>query len=126
MTTSPYDLIALLAPPFAASLLFVAIHANFGLHVLKRGVIFVDLALAQMSALGATVAFAIGHVPTSTAGLVYTFLFSALGAALLTAARGLPKVIHTEAYIGILYVVATAATILVVDRSPQGAEHVKQ
>ena len=110
----------------AASVLFVAIHANFGLHVLKRGVIFVDLALAQMSALGATIAFASGHLPTSTSGLVYTFLFSAMGAVLLTAGRGLPKVIHTEAYIGILYVVATAATIIVVDRSPQGAEHVKQ
>jgi zinc/manganese transport system permease protein len=106
--------------------LFVAIHANFGLHVLKRGVIFVDLALAQMSALGATIAFASGHLPTSTSGLVYTFLFSAIGAALLTAGRGLPKVINKEAYIGILYVVATAATILAVDRSPQGAEHVKQ
>ncbi|MFM0341919.1 metal ABC transporter permease [Paraburkholderia fungorum] len=126
MTISPYDLLALLAPPFAASVLFVAIHANFGLHVLRRGVIFVDLALAQMSALGATIAFAVGHVPTSTSGLVYTFLFSAIGAALLTAGRGLPKVVHTEAYIGILYVVATAATIIVVDRSPQGAEHVKQ
>jgi zinc/manganese transport system permease protein len=123
---SAHDLLALLAPPFAASLLFVAIHANFGLHVLRRGVIFVDLALAQMSALGATLAFASGHLPTSPSGLVYTFLFSALGAALLTAGRGLPKVIHTEAYIGILYVVATAATIVVVDRSPQGAEHVKQ
>jgi zinc/manganese transport system permease protein len=126
VTISLYDLLVLLAPPFAASLLFVAIHANFGLHVLRRGVIFVDLALAQMSALGATVAFAVGHATTSSSGLVYTFLFSAIGAALLTASRGLPKAIHTEAYIGILYVVATAVTILVVDRSPQGAEHVKQ
>jgi zinc/manganese transport system permease protein len=123
---SSYDLLTLLAPPFVASVLFVAIHANFGLHVLRRGVIFVDLALAQMSALGATVAFAVGYAPTSSSGLVYTFLFSAIGATLLTASRGLPKAIHTEAYIGILYVVATAATILVVDRSPQGAEHVKQ
>ncbi|REG49124.1 zinc/manganese transport system permease protein [Paraburkholderia sp. BL6669N2] len=126
MTISLYDIFVLLAPPFAASMLFVAIHANFGLHVLRRGVIFVDLALAQMSALGATIAFAVGHVPTSMSGLIYTFLFSAIGAGLLTVGRGLPKVVHTEAYIGILYVVATAATILVVDRSPQGAEHVKQ
>lgn len=123
---APYDLLVLLAPPFVASVLFVAIHANFGLHVLRRGVIFVDLALAQMSALGATIAFAIGHIPTSPFGLVYTFLFSAVGAALLAAGRALPKAVHPEAYIGILYVVATAATILVVDRSPQGAEHVKQ
>src|SRR6185312_1848758 len=97
---SPYDLFTLLAPPFAASMLFVAVHANFGLHVLKRGVIFVDLALAQMSALGATIAFASGHLPTSTWGLIYTFLFSAIGAALLTAGRGLPKVFNKEAYIG--------------------------
>lgn len=126
MTITPTDILTLLGPPFAVSVLFVAIHANFGLHVLRRGVIFVDLALAQMSALGATVAFAAGHVPTSPAGLAYALLFSAIGAALLTAGRMLPKSIHTEAYIGILYVVATAATILVVDRSPQGAEHVKQ
>ena len=57
---------------------------------------------------------------------VYTFLFAAIGAGLLTAARVLPKGIQAEAYIGIIYVVATATTIVVVDRSPQGAEHVKQ
>jgi zinc/manganese transport system permease protein len=126
MTPSPWELFALLAPAFAACTLFVAIHTIFGLHVLKRGVIFVDLALAQISALGGTIAFAAGHVPTSTAGLAYTLLFSAIGAALLTVGRVLPKAIHAEAYIGILYVVATAATIIVVDRSPQGSEHVKQ
>jgi zinc/manganese transport system permease protein len=126
MTTLPWDPLSLLAPTFAACALFVAIHMVFGLHVLKRGVIFIDLALAQISALGATIAFAVGHVPTSTAGLAYTLLFSAIGAAFLTVGRLLPKAIHAEAYIGILYVVATAATIIVVDRSPQGSEHVKQ
>jgi zinc/manganese transport system permease protein len=126
MAIPPHELLALLAPPFAASVLFVAIHSNFGIHVLRRGVIFVDLALAQMSALGATIAFAAGHAPMSSAGLAYTFLFSALGAALLTGGRVLSKAIHPEAYIGILYVVATALTIVFVDRSPQGSEHVKQ
>jgi zinc/manganese transport system permease protein len=116
----------LLAAPFAASALFVAIHATFGLHVLRRGIVFADLALAQMSALGATVAFAAGHAPTSAAGIAYTFLFAAIGAALLTASRAIPKEVQPEAYIGIIYVVATATTIVVVDRSPQGAEHVKQ
>jgi zinc/manganese transport system permease protein len=120
------EILALLAAPFAACALFVAIHTNFGLHVLRRGVIFADLALAQMSALGATIAFAAGHAPTSPAGIAYTFLFAAIGAALLTAARVLPKGIQAEAYIGIIYVVATATTIVVVNRSPQGAEHVKQ
>lgn len=121
-----HDIIMLLAAPFAASALFVAIHANFGLHVLRRGIVFADLALAQMSALGATVAFAAGHAPTSAAGIAYTFLFAAIGAALLTASRVIPKEVQPEAYIGIIYVVATATTIVVVDRSPQGAEHVKQ
>jgi zinc/manganese transport system permease protein len=120
------ELLLLLAPPFAACLLFVAIHQGFGMHVLRRGVIFVDLALAQMSALGSTVAFAMGHDPGGAGGLAYTLLFSTLGAALLTMGRALPRDIQAEAYIGILYVLTTAATLIVVDRSPQGAEHVKQ
>lgn len=123
---APLEQLSLLGPPFAACLLFVAIHQGFGMHVLRRGVIFVDLALAQMSALGATVAFALGHDPTGTSGLAYTLLFSTAGAALLTLGRALPRDIQAEAYIGILYVVSTAATLIVVDRSPQGGEHVKQ
>ena len=122
----PLELLLLLAPPFAACLLFVAIHQGFGMHVLRRGVIFVDLALAQTSALGTTVAFALGHDPTGPSGLAYTLLFSTAGAALLTMGRALPRDIQAEAYIGILYVLTTAVTIIVVDRSPQGAEHVKQ
>ncbi|MDR6860991.1 metal ABC transporter permease [Variovorax guangxiensis] len=120
------DLIALMAPSFAGCVIFVAIHQCFGVHVLRRGVIFVDLALAQMSALGATLAFAAGHDPTSIGGLAYALCFSAMGAALLAFARALPKGIDHEAYIGIIYVVSTAATIVAVDQSPQGAEHVKQ
>jgi zinc/manganese transport system permease protein len=123
---SPTELVALLAPPFAGCMIFVAIHQCFGVHVLRRGIIFVDLALAQMSALGATLAFAAGHDPTSIGGLAYTLFFSALGAALLALARALPKGIDHEAYIGIIYVVSTAATVVAVDQSPQGAEQVKQ
>jgi zinc/manganese transport system permease protein len=119
-------LIALLAPPFAGCVVFVAIHQCFGVHVLRRGVIFVDLALAQMSALGATLAFAAGHDPASLGGLAYTLCFSALGAGLLAFARALPEGIDHEAYIGVIYVASTAATIVAVDQSPQGAEHIKQ
>src|SRR4030095_10397526 len=77
-------------------------------------------------ALGATVAFANGHAPTSAAGFGYALLFTAIGAALLTLTRALARYVSQEAFVGILYVVATAATILVVDRAPQGAEHVKK
>jgi zinc/manganese transport system permease protein len=121
-----HDVLLLLAPPFGACVLFVAIHGAFGQHVLRRGVVFVDLALAQMSALGSTVAFAAGHDPMGMSGLAYTLLFSTVGALLLTLSRAVRSGIQAEAHIGVLYVFATAATVVVVDRSPQGAEHVKQ
>jgi zinc/manganese transport system permease protein len=122
---SAADAVAFLALPFVAAVLFVLIHAWFGVNVLRRNVIFADLALAQLSALGATVAFALGYAPASVAGFTYAFLFTAFGAALLTASRRLVRHISQEAFVGILYVAATAVTILAVDRSPQGAEHVK-
>lgn len=120
------DLVALVAIPFAACAVFVAIHTYFGLHVLRRNVVFADLALAQLSALGATLAVALGHPPGSLAGFLYALLLTLLGAALLTASRLARRQVGQEAAIGILYVVATAATILVVDSAPQGAEHVKR
>jgi zinc/manganese transport system permease protein len=120
------DATSLLLLPFAAAVAFVLIHAYFGVHVLRRNIVFADLALAQLSALGATVAFANGYAPASAAGFAYALLFTAIGAGLLTLTRPLAQFISQEAFVGILYVVATAATILVVDRSPQGAEHVKR
>lgn len=120
------DALSFLWLPFLASVAFVLIHAWFGVHVLRRNIVFADLALAQLSALGATVAFALGYPPASAAGFGYAFLFTALGAALLTLTRALGRHVSQEAFVGILYVVGTAATVLVVDRSPQGAEHVKK
>src|ERR1700676_3701283 len=120
------DAFSLLLLPFAACVAFVLIHAYLGVHVLRRNVIFADLALAQLSALGATVAYAAGYAPSSAAGFAYALLFTAVGACLLTLARGLARFVSQEAFVGILYVVATAATVLVVDRAPQGAEHVKR
>ena len=120
------DALSFLLLPFAASVAFVLIHAYLGVHVLRRKVVFADLALAQLSALGATVAFAVGHSPSSTAGFAYALLFTTIGAALLTLARRLAGFVSQEAFVGILYVFATAATVLVVDRAPQGAEHVKR
>src|SRR6202521_142078 len=120
------DAFSLLLLPFAACVAFVLIHAYLGVHGLRRNIVFADLAVAQLSALGATLAFALGYAPTSPAGFGYALLFTTIGAALLTLTRGLARFVSQEAFVGILYVVATAATILVVDRSPQGAEHVKK
>src|SRR5262249_46593423 len=93
---------------------------------LRRNVIFADLALAQLAALGATIAFAIGYPPLSAAGFAYSFLFTVFGAVLLTLSRRLADFVSQEAFVGVLYVMATAATVLVLDRAPQGAEHVKK
>ena len=120
------DVLAFAALPLAAAIVFTGIHTWFGLQVLRRNVVFADLALAQVSALGATVAVVAGHAVQSAAGYAYTLIFTAVGALLLTASRGVARSVRQEAFIGVLYVVATAATVLVVDRSPQGAEHVKK
>jgi zinc/manganese transport system permease protein len=124
--TALNDALSLLLLPFLACVAFVLIHAYLGVHVLRRNIVFADLALAQLSALGATLAFATGYSPTSVVGFGYALLFTAIGAALLTMTRGLARFVSQEAFVGILYVVATAATILVIDRAPQGAEHVKK
>lgn len=120
------DAIALLALPFAAALCLVGIHTYFGIQVLRRNVIFVDLALAQMAALGATVAFMLGHPALGAATYAYSFGFTLLAALLLAFTRAWSGRIPQEALIGVIYVVAAAAAILLIDRAPQGAEHLKQ
>src|SRR5437899_11277011 len=120
------DVLAFAALPLTAAVVFTGIHTWFGLQVLRRNVVFADLALAQVCALGARGAGGARHAVQSAAGYGYTLVFTALGALLLTASRRLAHSVRQEAFIGVLYVVATAATVLVVDRSPQGAEHVKK
>ena len=80
------DVLAFAALPLAAAVLFTGIHTWFGLQVLRRNVVFADLALAQVSALGATVAVVAGHAMPSAAGYAYTLLFAAAGAAQTNAA----------------------------------------
>ncbi|MEO7402833.1 MAG: metal ABC transporter permease [Burkholderiales bacterium] len=112
--------------PSCAALLLVGIHTYFGLQVLARGVIFVDLALAQIAALGATVAFMLGYAPQSAAAYAYSLAFTLAGAALLAATRSWAGRVSQEALIGVIYVVGAALAFLLVDRAPQGAEHIKQ
>ena len=112
--------------PFLACLVLTGIHVYLGLHVLARGVIFVDLALAQVAALGVTVAFLAGHPIQSEAAYWYALAFAVGGAALFSLTRVRRARIPQEAIIGIVYAVSAALTVLVVDRAPQGAEHIKQ
>ena len=120
------DAIALLWPPFLVALCLIGIHTYFGIQVLARNVIFVDLALAQIAALGATMAFMLGHPTQGSATYIYSLAFTLLAAFLLAFTRNWSRRISQEALIGVIYVVAAAAAILLIDRAPQGAEHLKQ
>ena len=120
------DALAFLALPALACMALVGIHAYFGLHVLARNVIFVDLALAQVAALGATAAFLLGHSPLSVAAHAYALGFTLVAAAFLASSRAWSTRVPQEAQIGVVYVVAAAAALLLVDRAPQGAEHIRQ
>jgi zinc/manganese transport system permease protein len=120
------DALGFLWPPFLVAVCLVGIHAYFGIQVLARKVIFVDLALAQIAALGATVAFMLGHPAQSVAAYGYSLAFTLLAAVLLAFTRAWGTRVPQEALIGVIYVVGAAAAILLIDRAPQGAEHLKQ
>ena len=113
-------------PPFLVAFCLVGIHAYFGIQVLTRNIVFVDLALAQIAALGATVAFMLGHPALGATTYGYSLAFTLLAAVLLAFTRAWSARIPQEALIGVIYVVAAAAAILLIDRAPQGAEHLKQ
>lgn len=112
--------------PACAALILIGVHTYFGLQVLARGVIFVDLALAQIAALGTTVAFILGYPPQTSAAYAYSLGFTLLGAALLSATRAWSARVSQEALIGVIYVVGAALAFVLIDKAPMGAEHIKQ
>jgi zinc/manganese transport system permease protein len=117
-----------LAAPFVASLILTGIHSYLGVHVVERGVIFVDLSLAQIAALGATIALLLPwsngdpHAP-----LVYwiSLAFTFIGAAIFATIRVRHARIPQEAIIGICYAVASAAAILAMSKATSESEHLK-
>ncbi len=122
---STLDVIQFLAAPFVMCLILAGIHCYLGLHVLARGVIFVDLSLAQVAGFGATVALLLGFEQHS-AGAYFISLGSTFIAAILFAiARRQERLFSQEAIIGITYAFAAAAVILVADRMAHGAEEIK-
>ena len=121
-----YDLYELLALPFLASVILIGVHCQFGLQVLKRSVVFVDLALAQCAALGATVAFMQGHLPQTAAAYGWSLGFAWSGALVLSLVRFAPRQIPHEALVGVVYVASASAALLLIEKAPQGAEHLKQ
>jgi zinc/manganese transport system permease protein len=115
-----------LLAPFIASLILTGIHAYLGVHVVERGVIFVDLSLAQIAALGTTIAVLYGIEPHSVASYVVSLVFTFIGAAVFSTIRGHKARIPQEAIIGICYAVASAAAILAMSKSVSETEHLKE
>ena len=119
------EILVFLLAPFVASLILTGIHAYLGVHVVERGVIFVDLALAQIAALGATVAVVIGMDPHGRASYWISLGFTFLGAAIFSFDRSARGHIPQEAFIGIAYAVASATAILLMSKATGETEHLK-
>src|SRR6195256_2932910 len=119
------DILPFLFWPFIASLILTGIHAYLGVHVVERGVIFVDLALAQIAALGATIAILLGMDPHGRGAYFLSLGFTFLGAAIFAMARTRRGHIPQEAFIGIAYAVASATAILAMSKATGETEHLK-
>jgi zinc/manganese transport system permease protein len=107
--------------PFLACLLLIGIHAYFGIHILQRGIIFVDLALAQFIGIGLALSFLLGEEHS----YLLTLVFAMLGALILAFSKRAAKYVNIEAFIGVLYIFSVSAAILILDRSPHGLEEFK-
>lgn len=118
--------LSFLLAPFIASLILTGIHAYLGVHVVERGVIFVDLSLAQIAALGTTVAVLCGIEVHGDASYAVSLGFTFVGAAVFSTIRGHRARIPQEAVIGICYAVASAAAILAMSKSTEQTEHLKE
>lgn len=109
-----------------ASLVLAGIHAYLGYHVVRRGVIFVDLALAQMAALGLAVALLLGLHENVVLSFLLPFGMTLVGAACFAWLRSQDRKVPLEAFIGIVFATAQALVFLVLEKSPSGPEHVKE
>lgn len=120
------EILNFMAWPLAACLLLPGILVYYGLHIVRRGVIFVDLALAQVAALGICVSILTHHDSHDWETLAWSFVFTLIGAAIFTLTRRHDHHVPQEALIGIVYVVAAAAAIVMLSGSPHGAEELKE
>ena len=119
------EFFSVMALPLLACFLLALIHPSLGRHVLARGVIFVDLALAQIAAMGQSVAYLLGAEPSDPSMYYWSFGFTLLGAAIFSFLWDREHSVLQEAFIGISFALATAATLLLLANAPHGAEHVR-
>ncbi len=120
------EFISMMYKPFLACLILTGIHAYLGMHVVERGVIFVDLALAQIAALGATIGFLLNMGLHTRADYLFSLGFTFIGAVIFAMTRFRKQKVPQEAIIGIVYAVSAAAAILILSRAAGGSEEIKE
>lgn len=108
------------------SLVLAGIHAYLGFHIVRRGVLFVDLALAQMAALGVALAVVLRLEDHSFVSYLLALGMTFVGAAVFAWLRGRSRSVPLEAFIGIVFATAQAAVFLILEKSPSGPEHLKE
>lgn len=111
--------------PFLACMVLTAVHSYLGFHVIEREVIFVDLALAQMAAFGATLGFFFGLELHTTGNYLVSAGLALVGALVLALMRFRKPIVPQEALIGIVYAVSAAGAVLLLSRAPEGGEELK-
>src|SRR3954453_11271208 len=120
-----WSIVQFLWPAIVATLIIAGIHAYLGLHVVERGVIFVDLSLAQIASLGAAIAVWEGFDAHDPAIYWMSLGFTLIGAAIFAMIKGQAARIPQEAIIGISYAVASAAVIITLSKATGEAEHLR-
>ena len=120
------DALSLMVWPLIASLILPWLLVYLGLHIVQRGVIFVDLALAQTAAFGTCVAMLVGYDIHDWQNYAFSLGFTLVGAVVLTFTRSRDKRVPQEALIGVVYVVAAAASILVLSKGTGGNEELQR
>ncbi len=119
------DFLTFMAAPVAACLIFSVVLTFFGCHVLKREIIFVDIALAQLAAFGVIFAETFVHTHNEWEVWVYSLISVIAGAAFFANTRKLTYRVPQEAVIGIVYVVTASAALIVASQATHGAEHIQ-
>ncbi|MCH8285952.1 metal ABC transporter permease [candidate division KSB1 bacterium] len=112
--------------PFAACMVLIGILGYFGIHVIKREIIFIDIAMAQIAALGMTFAFLFNIDFHSNLAYLFSVGFTTIAASIFAAIKDKDLHVPLEAIIGLSYAIATTAAVIIIDRAPGGAEHIKE
>jgi zinc/manganese transport system permease protein len=116
--------LSIVFPPFVAGLLVLATHVPLGIQVLRRGIVFIDLAVAQIAGLGVIAAALLGWETAGWTAQLAAVIAAMLGAAFLTwTERRWPDI--QEAQIGVVFVLAATGSLLLLAHNPHGGEHLR-